>query len=294
MAKLHGKMCLAAVAAALLMLAGCAARTAHVDIWGDPATGLNLSYRIPAESALTYVSQSDSSEVTEVMGQTIEMITEGGSRYAFRTIGEQEGNLELEVTVEDMSLDISSPQGNITPDLSGILGKSFKMILSPQGKELDVSEAAKLEYDLVAGQTRNLQSGFQTIFPDLPESAVKAGDSWPSYAKIEEESDTNEVKIEMEMENTLVGFETIDGWECARVESKITGTVSGKGSQQGMDLMTSGELTGKDTWYFAYKEGFLVKILSEVEVDATIEVSGPTSMSLPTTRVMNMEMTLSK
>ena len=278
----------------VFFLGGCAVKTADVNIWGDPQTGLNLTYRIPSDKALIYESVSDSSEVSDVMGQTIEVATDGSSRYGFRTIGVVDGNLQLEVSIDGMSIDISSPQGSITPDLSGIMGKSFKMILSPQGNEMDTSEAAKLEYEMMAGQTRNLQSGFQTVFPDLPLTAVKIGDSWPSYAVIEEKSDTNAVKIEMEMENTLLGFETIDGLECVKIESKISGSVTGEGTQQGMNLATSGDLTGKDTWYFAYKEGYLVRLVSEVEVEATVEVTGPTNLTIPSTRVMNMEMNLVK
>lgn len=278
----------------VFFLGGCATKSGHVNIWGDPQAGLNLTYRIPSDTALFYESVSESSEVSDVMGQTIEVSTDGSSRYGFRTIGEVDGNLQLDVTIDRMSIDISSPQGSITPDLSDIMGKSFKMILSPQGKELDTSEAAKLEYELMAGQTRNLQSGFQTVFPDLPQSSVKVGDSWPSYATIEEKSDTNAVKIEMEIENTLLGFETIDGFECVKIQSQISGSVTGEGTQQGMNLATSGDLTGKDTWYFAYKEGYLVKIVSEVEVEATVEVTGPTNLTIPSTRVMNMEMNLVK
>jgi hypothetical protein len=294
MKKAAGKSWLLAPILAVFFLAGCAAKTASVNIWGNPEKGLILTYRIPADQALAYESSSDSTEVSEVMGQTVEVLTDGSSKYGFRTVGEPEGNLRLEVTLDGMSLDISSPQGSINPDMSGLIGKSFNMTLSPQGKELDTSEAAKLEYELTAGQTRNLQSGFQTLFPDLPSRPVKVGDSWPSYATIEEKSDTNAVKIEMELENTLVGIETVDGFECAKIESIISGTVTGEGTQQGMNLATSGELKGKDTWYFAYVEGYLLKIVSEVEVDASIEVTGPTNLTIPTTRVINMEMLLVK
>ena len=294
MKKTAVKLWAAAALIAVFILAGCAAKTSNVNMLGDPETGLNLTYRIPADQALTYLSTSDSTEVSEVMGQTIEVLSDGSSKYGFLTVGETDGNLRLEVTIEGMSMDISSPQGSITPDMTDLIGKSFEMTLSPLGKELDASEAAKLEYELMSGQTRNLQSGFQTIFPDLPDRPVKIGDSWPSYSSIEEKSDTNAVNIEMEMENTLVGFETVDGLECAKIESKITGTVTGEGTQQGMNLTTTGDLEGTDTWYFAYSEGYLVKIVSEVEVDASVEVSGATSMTIPTTRVMNMEMSLVK
>ena len=279
---------------AVLFLAGCAAKTAEVKAWGDVQTGLILTYRIPADAALTYESSSDSSEVSEVMGQTIEVTTESASNYSFRTLGQIDGNPQLEVTVNKLSMDINSPQGGITPDMSGITGKTFKMTMSILGKELDTSEAAKLEYDLIGGQKRNLQSGFQTFFNDLPDRPVKVGDTWTGYDTIEESSETNSLTIESESTYTLVGFETVDGFECAKIETKVTGSITGKGTQQGMDLTTTGDLAGTDTWYFAYKEGYLISNKMEIEVDATVEVTGPANMTIPSTRVVNSEMSLIK
>lgn len=70
------------------------------------------------------------------------------------------------------------------------------------------------------------------------------------------------------------GFETVDGLECVRIKSAITGTLEGTGEEQGMALNFKGEIEGTDTWYFAYKEGFYVKMASTAAMEGTIATSG--------------------
>jgi len=41
-----------------------------------------------------------------------------------------------------------------------------------------------------------------------------------------------EIAINLESFNTLEGFETVDGLECAKITVKITGTLEGRGSRR--------------------------------------------------------------
>ena len=89
------------------------------------------------------------------------------------------------------------------------------MVLSPLGSEVDVSGAEAITYD-IAGETRNLSSGFKMFFPDLPGKPVKIGDTWPSSAGTDEKTGSMKIQIDLQNVNTLEGFETVDGMECAR------------------------------------------------------------------------------
>jgi hypothetical protein len=82
--------------------------------------------------------------------------------------------------------------------------------------------------------------------------------------------------------------------ECARVSEKFTGTIKGEGNQAGVDLVFDGDIEGTAIWYFAYQEGIFVKMKNEFTVDAVVEVSGPQSLSIPTTQESKMEMKLVK
>ncbi len=71
------------------------------------------------------------------------------------------------------------------------------------------------------------------------------------------------------------------GMECAKISAVVTGKMTGKGKQGGMDLTFNGDIEGIDLWYFAYKEGIFVKIESNAKTDATIVGSGPQDMTIP-------------
>lgn len=274
------------------LLAGCAAKTP--DPWGDPKTGLILQYRMTENQVLKYMTSGEQTQDMEIMGQSISTQSSSENGFTVKPKGLQEGNLLLGVTVDSMSINISSPQGDLSPDVSAVLGKSFDMTLSPLGKELDVSGAESIKYDMGAAGTRSISSNFQAAFPDLAGKPVKIGDTWTSTDIITEKTDELEVKINFESVNTLEGFETVEGMECVRVTTDITGTVEGKGEQMGMQLAIAGEVQGKGTWYFAYKEGIFVKDTTSISTDATISTSGAQALTIPMKQEMTMETKLVK
>jgi len=295
---LAGRLALAAGTAAILILAGCASRTPKPSVPEAPAVpaktppaGIILEYKMPAGQILRYQDHSETLEASDVMGQSIESKINSTSICSFQAKGRKEQNHLLGVTIDDMSLTINSPRGDLSPDMSPVKGKSFDMVLSPIGTEVDVSGAESITYQFVTGP-RNVAAGFKTFFPDLPGKPVKVGDSWPSSFAIDEKSGATNMHIEFQAVNTLEGFENVDGMECARVSSKVTGTVSGTGSQQGADLLFKGTLKGGDIWHFAPKEGLFVKSTSEVVSEMTISVSGPQTMTIPTTQTRKSEVKL--
>ncbi len=283
------------VLAGILFSAGCAAKTVTVetsaDPWGDPDSGLILEYRMTEGQVLKYEGTGAVLESGEVMGQVFDVETKTSSEYSFMSKGMAEGNHQLEVTVNAMNTEIASPQGDLSPDMSGVIGKSFMMVLSPLGIEVDVSGAKALKFE-ISGSTRNLESGFQVFFPDMPEEPVKIGDSWPTSFTITDNSGGMAVTITVDSVNTLDGFETVDGMECARIKSMSTGTISGQGSQQGADMVFAGDVEGTDLWYFAYEEGLFVKMTTEAFIDAVIDVTGIQEMTIPTTQERTGEVKL--
>jgi hypothetical protein len=278
-----------AVLLAAVLLAGCAAKK---PVWGDPASGLNLSYRMPEGRSLQYAQSFAHTQNMEVMGTSMKMVTDRTTEFTVLAGGSEESNLRLDVTIDALSISMSGPQGDLSPDLSGVIGKSFEMVLSPHGKEVDVSAAEEIRYELGPAGERNLASDFQTIFPDLADRPVKAGDSWDSTDSITEKSDGTDVRIDLDVTNTLDGFETMDGVECARIVSEFTGAIKGQGNQGGVTLDIAGEISGTDTWLFDYKEGIFVKSTADVHTKATISTGAPQNMTIPMEQDIRVETAL--
>jgi hypothetical protein len=117
-----------------------------VTLWGDPQSGLILQYRLAEGQVLKYRTSGRQVESSDVMGQKIEVESKVESTYALKSMGQREGNLQLEVSIEGMSIHSKSPQREFSPDLSPVIGKSFAMTLSPLGEELDLSGAESIEF----------------------------------------------------------------------------------------------------------------------------------------------------
>jgi hypothetical protein len=277
------------VAAAFLVLAGSVAATPPPTV-PSAQSSVNLEYKMPANRALTYQITAEESQVLDIMGQTTTTSTATVSHFTFKAKGMKEKDLLLGVTVDDISMSITGPQGDMSPDMSSVKGKSFDMVLSPLGNEVDVSGAEAISYSL-EGESRNLSSGFKTFFPDLPGKAVKIGDTWPSSASVEEKMTSMTIQIGLEYVHTLDGIEMIDGVECARVVSQVTGSINGSGSQMGQDMTFAGTTKGKDIWYFAIKDGQYIKATSESTSEVSIDVPAA-GMAIPMTMTSKTELKL--
>jgi hypothetical protein len=281
----------AAAVAVFLVLAGAAVPAASV---AAPQAGkaVVLEYKMPEGRVLTYQNKSEDAQVMDVMGQTMDTQTVNTSTITFKVKGLKEKNYLLGVTIEDIAVTVtSSAQGDMSPDMSSVKGKSFDMVLAPTGAEVDVSGAEAITYS-IATETRDISSGFKTFFPDLPGKSVKIGDSWPASAAFDEKTGSMNIHVDLQYVHTLDGFETVDGLECARIRANVTGTISGTGSQQGLEMLFGGTHQGTDVWYFAVKEGFFIKSTSELTTDATISISGPQNMTIPSKSTRKSEVIL--
>jgi len=294
-----GRMAWAAGIAATMALAGCATKTTTPGVAGTTAArtavttpaGLVLEYKMPAGRVLRYQDSTEVSEITEVMGMTNESHSVLASSVSFQAKGRKDRDHLVGVTIDDISLTVTGPQGDLSPDMKPVKGRSFDMVLSPLGMEVDVSGAEAIIYQFATGP-RSVAPGFKVFFPDLPGKPIQIGDAWPSSFVIEDKSGATNMRVDAQSVNTLEGFETVDGMECARIASRNTGTISGTGNQQGIDLLFASTLKGTDVWYFAVKEGIYVKSTSETVNEISITVNGPQTMTIPATQTRKSEVKL--
>ena len=114
----------------ICVIAGCAAKK---NLWGDSKTGLILSYRMPEDQVLKYRSTNELIQTMEVMDQTMEIEMTKEYNFSTKSKGLKENDHKLSVTLDSASINIFSPQGEFSPDMSPVIGKSFDMILSHLG-----------------------------------------------------------------------------------------------------------------------------------------------------------------
>jgi len=249
---------------------------------------------MPENQVLKYQGSGGMTMDMEVMGQAMEIGVDETLAFTVRSKGQKEENFQLQVTVDSMSMKITTPQGDLVPDLSPVEGKSFDMTFSPIGEEKDVSAAESIQYEVEPGTLYNMASKFQAVFPDFAGRPVKIGETWTTKAVIKEGTNRSETSINLDILNTLEGFETMDGMECVRIKAEFTGTVEGTSEPEpGVELVSEGEVKGTDIWYFAYKEGIFIKTVSNGTADiiATASVQG---ISIPMKREFSGEMVLVK
>jgi len=254
----------------VFLLAVAGSTGAIADKAGPAQEAVTLVYKFTQGTPLAYKQETGQTQNIDAMGQTITTEVTSIMDITLAPKGLKDGNHLLGVTIDAMSININGPQGGMTPDLKDVIGKSFDFVLSPRGEEVDVSGASAYFVDMGQSGRRDLSSDFQGIFPNLPDKPVKVGDKWPSQETIVQKSDAGEVIIAFTNENTLDGFETIDGRECARIKTAAKGVMSGALNQMGMSLGLEGKLDGTETSYFDVKAGIFVKSNMTADMNGTI------------------------
>ena len=232
----------------IALIVGCGPKP---DFWGSAEKGLILTYRAADKTTMKYELSSTMKQIMDMMGNEIENDVETLIGFSVDQKSLAEKGLRLGVTIDTMYISVVSPMGSMKPDLKPVIGKSFEMSLSPQGKEYDFEGIKDIVYDMAEGGKRNLIDQFQTIFPDLPGKPVKFGDIWTSSDTIKIDQGGMGLTMLFSNIHTLEGIETVDGIECVKVATKVKGSLSGKGQQGPADLVFDADIEGNDTWYFA-------------------------------------------
>jgi hypothetical protein len=268
---------------------GCASRK---PAWIDLKNGVVLEYRMPEKEALRYRTSSHMIQTTKFGEQSMVTRMDNWNVLSMLSKGKEGDGLRIHVTVDSARMDIQSPAGNMSPDMGSIIGKGFDMTVSSLGKEIDVSEAANLKYNLGPSGERTLGSEFQTFFEDLPVKPLKQGDTWTSADTLNVDQAGTKMTLLFNNLNTFQAVEKVQGLNCVRIQTESTGTMNGSGEQGGAKFDISGTIKASGTWHFAVQEGILVKASTEATTESSIQISGPQTMTLPMTMIVKGDKTV--
>lgn len=242
---------------------------------------VKLVYNFQAGKTITYNLSNAVSQTMDIEGQTINVFVNTDLGYKVKMVEKQDENLKLEITIDSMSSKTESMAGSTGGKLKEAEGKSFNMVISPLGKAVDLTEAAKLEFPVEGQGSVKLVNSFSNIFPTLPNKDIKTGDTWEKTDTISTDATGSKSTLIIKSTNKFEGVEKVNGTECAKIVSAITGTMQVNAQNMGMDIFMSGTLQGQGTLFFAVKEGYFVKQDITQKMNGTAEISGPQSMSFP-------------
>jgi hypothetical protein len=244
---------------------------------------VKLVYSFPAGKAITYNMTTVVTQTMDIQGQTMNVFVNTNLGFKLKLMEKQGDNLKLEVTIDSLSTKVESMAGSTGGKMKEVEGKSFNMIISPLGKVVDISEASKIEYSVEGQANVNVSSAFANVLPVLPDNTVKPGDTWEKNDTIVTNASGGKTTLMVKSANKYEGVEKINGIECAKIVSGITGTMQINAQNMGMDIVMNGTTQGQIILYFAIKDGYYVKQEVTQKMSGTAEISGPQSMSFPIT-----------
>jgi hypothetical protein len=203
-----------------------------------------------------------------------------------KSTGKQGENLNLEISIDTMAQNVESPQGSAGGSISDVKGKVFTIVISPSGKIVDLSGASKIVYTVEGSGESTMNQSFMGYFPVLPKNAVKEGDTWISNDTLDSKAETNTIWMPVEANYKFEGIEKIDGIDCAKISSTLSGTRKMTTKSQGMEIHTSGPFTGTQTMFFAVNEGYFIKQTVVSKMTGNIEIPDQ-NMSFPVVMTIN-------
>ncbi|RKY78327.1 hypothetical protein DRQ07_07730 [candidate division KSB1 bacterium] len=270
----------ALVITAFALIAGCSSTK---TMTGSPEKGLNLSYRFPAGKTLVYKISTNNNQTMEMMGNTRETEYNVSTVLSMQLTEKKQNDYIVKITIDSMYASLKGPMlpASKKPDFSGVLGKSFTVVYSPEGKEKETIGADSIFFSLVPGQKQNIKGFVTHLFTSLPKEKIKLGSAWKDSTTRVIEQGGMDITINTQNENTLESVDKHNGYDCLKIKTTFTGTLDGSGENSGAQLTMESDIEGESLWYFDYKAGVLVYLKTSSLSEGSIVVTGPANMTIP-------------
>lgn len=234
-------------------------------------TTVDFTYRYPARP-VTYTSSENIHESLDIQGQAMDVYVTGFLGCNVKSAVSSSNKMNLTVTVDTLAQTVDSPQGVMGGGVAEAKGKSFDLVLLPNGKVADISGAKNATYTIPGQGPGNFSTSFADFFPVLPNGKVSQGYTWTSSDTVSTDTGSNTQVTIMNSENKFEGFEEINGINCAKITSVTSGTSNMRNQVQGMDMRTTGNFTGNSATYFSPESGYFIKFTSTTKMTGNVEM----------------------
>jgi len=256
-----------------------------------------LAFRMKKGQRLTYKMKTSTEQSMEMMGREMTSSVNGAT-VMHLDVEEvaKEGDITFVYAIDSLQTQVKNPAMGMDSTFKnpeGLIGKRTRFTMNAAGKKLSsvVVDSVKL-----SGMMAQVSGGRQNTFNliELSEKELKTGESWTTN-----KTDTLAQaggKMAMTAMTTLTVGSEIDtlGYKCVRLMTKGKITIKGEGAQMGAKLFFEGEGPTTGAVYFAPKEGLLVAMTSDAELEMTIAVTGPQNMTIPQTTSTKTSLVLVK
>jgi hypothetical protein len=238
----------------------------------DNPASVKLFYNYPTDHTVKYLSNSKIVEDMDINGQSMKVNVTNVLGCTIKAAGMQENNTRLEITIDTLDQTIDVMGGISGGPVKEVIGKTFSMIVSPEGKEMDLSGAEQVTFVSGNGNNSNAGQFFDDFFPDIPAGPISPGFTWSSSDSSISTTSSMTRKELVKSESKFEGFEKVGEINCAKITFIISGTQEMKTQSQGMDIKTYGPFTGKGELYFAPAEGYFIKQVVSTRLQGTLEM----------------------
>lgn len=242
---------------------------------------VKLAYKYPAGNAIMYLNKTTMAQIMDIQGQKMQTDVTSSFGCSIKSEGNQVSDQRIVVTIDTIGQTTNTPMGGSGGSVQGIKGKSCSIVIAPNGKPVDLSEAAGLTYSIEGSGETNLAQTLGDFFPLLPQNPVKTGDTWNLTDSVLTKSAAMTMKTIDFSVNKLEGFESVNGIECAKISAQHSGTMTMTVQNQGMDIFMKGPYTGTSECLFAIREGYFVRFTNATKLTGNIDITTPQSMSFP-------------
>jgi hypothetical protein len=267
-----------------------------VSAWPQTKSGneqlsepVSLRYNYPGSKQVRYLNTTKVLQTMDINGQSMDVNVNGAFGCTIKAAGLVGNDLKLEVVVDTLGQSTESPMGSSGGPITDINGKSFSVIIAPNGKSIDFTEAEKIVYNIEGSGESNLTTEFDNFFPVLPANPVKPGDTWVSADTLKMHTKSMKGSTIVNSVTTLDSLYIADGVEWARMKSRLSGTEDITVQNQGMDIRMTGPYEGSVTVLFDVKQGYYVRQTGITKMTGNIEMSQPDVMKFPVVMTRNFK-----
>jgi hypothetical protein len=255
-----------------------------------------LAYRMQKGQTLKYMMTTNADQSMEMQGQEMSSTVEGATfiRLQVEEV-DKNGNIIFVYALDSLRTHVKSPlmaMDTTFRNPEGLLGKRTRLVVSPNGKKLKSTVVDSVKLSGMLAQFGGRQVTFHLM--ELPESEVKIGDSWTRNTPDTLQQGGGKIVATPNHIYTVVAEVDTLGYKCLRITYKGTTAIKGEGTNMGMNFFVDGEGPAQGTAYFAPKEGLLVAMLDNTDLEMTIALTGQMSMTIPQSTSTKTTMVLVK